>query len=178
MTTKETNPKDSCGIMKVPASTVPRPVIHEVGLAMLEGARKYARHNYRVTGVRASVYYDAAHRHLDDWWEGVDIDPDSGLSHVTKAIASLVVLRDAMMNDKFIDDRPPPCKPGWLARLNALAAEIIKRHPDPKEACVAVRPRIECRTCKHDVVLYAAHCHESGCAGNPDYPGWEMKYAR
>ena len=137
MTLKSTNPKDSVGVRKVPASTIPAPVALEIGLAMLEGARKYGRSNYRVSGAMASVYYDACRRHMDDWWEGTDIDSDSGLSHVTKAIASLVVLRDAMMNDMLTDDRPPPSKEGWLARLNALAAEIIDRYPDPKPAFLA-----------------------------------------
>ena len=65
MDTKPTNPKDAIGIKKVPFSTVPARVIAEIGLAMLEGAAKYGRHNYRVSGVRASVYYDAAMRHIN-----------------------------------------------------------------------------------------------------------------
>lgn len=85
-------------------------VMAEVGVAMLEGARKYGRHNYRVAGVRASVYVDAAFGHIAQWWEGEDIDSDSGLSHVTKAIASLVVIRDAMIQGKLNDDRPPVAK--------------------------------------------------------------------
>ena len=61
---KETNPKDAVGIKKAPMSTVSAAVIAELGLAMMEGARKYGRHNYRVSGIRMSVYYDAALRHL------------------------------------------------------------------------------------------------------------------
>lgn len=137
-TCKETNPKDAVGVRKVPMSTVPAPVIAEVGLALLEGARKYGRHNWRVTGVRASVYYDATvSRHLAQWWEGEDLDADSGLSHVTKAIASLVVLRDAMIQGKLIDDRPPPSPAGWLSRLNEVAAEIVDRIPEPVPAFTA-----------------------------------------
>jgi len=130
---KDTNPKDAVGIRKVPFSTVPAHVTAEVGLAMLEGARKYGRHNYRVAGVRASVYYDAAMRHLTDWWEGVDIDPGSGLSHITKAIAGLYVLRDAMMNSMWEDDRPPSvADPNWVDRMNGQAGEMIDRYPDSK----------------------------------------------
>ncbi len=129
---KPTNPKDSVGVKKVPFSTVPMPVIAEVGLAMLEGARKYGRHNYRDGGVLASVYFDAALRHLTAWWEGEDLDPESGLSHITKAIASLVVLRDAMRQGVLVDDRPPACSAGWVERLNAKAAEIVERYPDAK----------------------------------------------
>ena len=127
---KETNPKDSVGIKKVPFSTVPSEVVAEIGLAMLEGARKYGRHNYRIAGVRSSVYYDALFRHITAWWEGEDIDPDSGLNHVIKALSTLTVLRDAMINDKLTDDRPPSLKAGWVTELNKKAAEIIDKHPD------------------------------------------------
>jgi len=129
-TKKDTNPKDLVGIKKVPLSCISSPVALEVGLAMLEGARKYGRHNYRVSGVAASVYYDATMRHLMQWWEGEDTDPDSGISHVTKAISSLFVLRDAMINDMLEDDRPPAVKSGWLTELNKKAAEVVEKYPD------------------------------------------------
>lgn len=134
MNPKDTNPKDSVGIKKVPMSTVPAAVMAEVGLAMLEGALKYGRHNYRASGVRASVYYDATLRHLFAWWEGQDLDPDSGLSHVTKAIACLVVLRDSMRQGMLTDDRPPGSDVSFIAELNAIAARLIESYPQPKEA--------------------------------------------
>ena len=133
--TKDTNPKDAVGIAKVPMSTVPATVMLEVGLAMMEGARKYGRHNYRSAGVRASVYYDAAMRHLMEWYEGVDIDADSGLSHITKAIATLVVLRDGMIAGNWMDDRPPvvpTMKSGYIRLLNAEAKKIIEKYPEGK----------------------------------------------
>jgi hypothetical protein len=130
MSLKSTNPKDAVGVRKVSFSTVPCTVIAEVGLAMLEGARKYGRHNYRSAGVRASVYYDAVLRHLTQWWEGEDIDPDSGLSHITKALAGLTVLRDTMINDMWTDDRPPRAKPGWMIELNRAAGVIIDIYPE------------------------------------------------
>jgi hypothetical protein len=128
---KPTNPKDAIGVRKVPMSVVPSGVLMETALGMLEGASKYGRHNYRAMGVRASVYYDAAMGHMMDWWEGEDIDPDSGLSHVTKAICSLVVLRDAMLQGKFTDDRPPRSKV-FKRNLNDKAAEILDKHADKK----------------------------------------------
>lgn len=126
---KATNPKDAIGISKAPMSTVPAAVLAEVGVAMLEGACKYGRSNFRIAGVRASVYYDATMRHLMAWWEGEDTDPDSGMSHITKAITSLVVLRDAMIQDMCTDDRPPRSAE-FYARLNTLAAEVLARHAD------------------------------------------------
>lgn len=133
MNTKPTNPKDAVGIKKVPFSVIPWCVIGELGLALMEGALKYGRHNYRETGVRASVYFDATLRHLGSWWEGEDLDPDSGLSHVTKAIASLTVLRDSMMQDNWTDDRPPKTL-GWVANQNEHATQLLEKYPNPVPA--------------------------------------------
>lgn len=131
MSKKDTNPKDALGIRKAPVSTLPMQVVFETGLAMLEGARKYGRHNYRSVGVRGSVYFDACIRHLSQWWEGQDIDPDSGLSHVTKAIACLFVLRDSMIAENWVDDRPPQhSKKLDLEKINNHVAEIIDKYPD------------------------------------------------
>jgi hypothetical protein len=131
MDSKQTNPKDSIGIRKVPMHVVSMPVVMEMALGMAEGGRKYGSHNYRVAGVRASVYYDAAMRHLMDWWEGTDIDPDSGISHISKAMSALHVLRDAMMNEMWEDDRPPKFKDEeWIKKMNAKMGEIIDKYPD------------------------------------------------
>ena len=132
----QVNPKDAVGVAKWRQyCAVPATVIWEVGLALLEGARKYGRHNYRVAPVRSSAYVDAAKGHIDCYWEGEDIDPDSGLCHVTKAIASLVVLRDAMINDMVVDDRPPKAKDLSAHReyLQATVDEIFRRYPNSVE---------------------------------------------
>lgn len=126
---KDTNPKDAIGIRKAPLSTVPGNVIAEIGVAMLEGASKYGRHNYRAAGVRASVYYDAAMRHLIAWWEGEDIDPDSGMSHITKLLACMTVLKDAMHQEMWEDDRPPRSKP-FYGHLNLNSSYILDKYKD------------------------------------------------
>lgn len=131
MTDIKVNPKDAIGIRKAPMSTIPMNVVAEVGVAMLEGACKYGRHNYRAAGVRASVYFDAVvSRHLTDWWEGQDVDPESNLNHITKAIAGLVVLRDSMIRGNWIDDRPPASDHAYRANLNAIAENIISKYAD------------------------------------------------
>ena len=138
MTEKPTNPKDSVGIRKGGTSMIPLGVIYELGLALLEGARKYGRHNWRKVGVRYSVYVDAAKRHIDEFWEGQDMDRDNPDVHnLTKAIACLTVLRDSMMFGNAVDDRPPPLKEGWLQRIHTAACNIIDRTPDPKPAVLA-----------------------------------------
>jgi hypothetical protein len=137
-TAKPSNPKDVLGILKVPFSTVSSAVTAEIGVGMFEGARKYGRHNYRVIGVRASVYYDATMRHLTAWFEGEDIDPASGISHIGKALASLVVLRDAMFMKNFVDDRPPPLPSGWQEDMNEKIKEITARMPNAVPPYTAV----------------------------------------
>lgn len=127
---KPTNPKDVVGIRKAPMSTVPAAVMAEVGVAMMEGALKYGRHNFRQAGVRASVYYDALMRHMFSWWEmGEDLDPDSQLSHITKAITGLMVLRDSMISGNWEDDRPPSM-PEFYVNLNAKASALLDRYAD------------------------------------------------
>lgn len=130
---KESNPKDAIGIKKVSVSTVPQTVLAEVAVGMMEGSRKYGRHNYRDIGVRTSVYYDATLRHLMAFWEGEDIDPYSGLSHVTKAITSLVVLRDAMINNKCVDDRPPRIPSEFWIDLQKKVDDLFERYPESVE---------------------------------------------
>ena len=150
LTSKDTNPKDAVGIAKVPLSVVSAPVLMEIGLGMMEGARKYRRHNYRIAGVRASVYYDAAMRHLMGWWEGEDIDPDSGLSHVSKALACLTVLRDSMILGNWKDDRPPRHKIGWIAEYNKKAKEIIEKYPEGLEPYTEIEEQKKKKEQEHE----------------------------
>lgn len=126
--TKPTNPKDACGVKKVPLNGMPAPVLMECGLVKLHGDLKYGRYNWREAGVRYSVYYDACMRHLMAWWEGEDLDPDSDLPHLTHAMTGLAVLRDAIMKDMAEDDRPPMTDAGWIAQMNEVAAEMIEKH--------------------------------------------------
>ena len=133
LTKRDINPKDAIGSKKVPMSVVSAPVMMEIALAMMEGARKYGAHNYRVAGVRASVYYDACMRHLMAWHEGENIDIDSGLSHISKALGCLTVLRDSMILGNWKDDRPVKHKDGWVQDANRKAKEIIDKYPKSLE---------------------------------------------
>lgn len=134
--TKDTNPKDAVAVAHLKFSTIPWRVMSGVALALSEGAWKYGRHNYRVAGVKASVYFDACLDHLFAWFEGEDIDPDSGRHHIDKAIAGLFVLRDCMLGGKVDDDRPPAVAPGWIAEgheaTKALLERMREKYPTPK----------------------------------------------
>lgn len=100
------NPKEAIGQAKPSLHHVPPRVLLEVAQAMMEGSKKYGIYNYRKAGVSYSTYYSSTFRHLIAWFEGEDIDPDSGISHITKAISGLIVLRDSMLEGNATDDRP------------------------------------------------------------------------
>ena len=138
MNAKDTNPKDAISIKKPRLYTnVPANVLREVSVGMMEGSMKYGRHNYRIVGVRTSVYVDATMGHILDFWEGETTDPDSGLHHITKAIASLIVLRDAQMRNMCEDDRPPTSDvKGDRARLQVVVDNLFTKYPNPKPAYV------------------------------------------
>ena len=108
-------------------SGMPMNVLMEAGLVKLHGDLKYGRFNWREAGVRGSVYYDAALRHLAAWYEGEDIDPDSGIHHIAHAICGLSVLRDSIIRDNWTDDRPPPSDTGWINEFNKQAAKMIDK---------------------------------------------------
>lgn len=136
LTLKATNPKDGIGIRKPRCFHVlSGHVERAVSIAMMEGAMKYGSHNYRVAGVRASVYYDATKEHLESWWEGETIDPDSGLPHVIKAIASLYVLADAIIQGKCEDDRPPNFVnlQEYKADLQRVVNGLFEKYPNPEK---------------------------------------------
>jgi hypothetical protein len=132
---KDTNPKDAIGTRKVAWSCIPTQVIGLLGCAMTEGSVGYGRHNYRAAGVRASVYFDANFRHLGAFWEGQDIDPKSGLHHVIKAIASLTVLMDSILQGNWVDDRPPKAaNQKWVEDRTADTCRLIDACKEPKPA--------------------------------------------
>lgn len=128
-----TDPKQEAGLCKIPFAALPIAVLAEDAVAHGEGALKYGRHNWRHGEVLASTYFAAALRHLFAWFEGEDIDPDSGLSHLTKARSALGVLRDAQIHGTAIDDRPPASPPGLMANLNQASGEMVARVSALKE---------------------------------------------
>lgn len=136
--TKDTNPKDAlAGFKPRWFSFIPLRVLIGVGKAMFEGGWKYGKHNYRESGVRASVYLDATVcGHLMPFMEGQDFD-ENGMHHLDKAIASLMVLRDAQLGSNWIDDRPLAAA-GFdeqvereTAHFQTMKAELKAKFGDP-----------------------------------------------
>lgn len=133
---KETNPKDAIGSAKLHVGLVPDTLVVFAAMAFTEGAAKYGRFNWRVAGVRASIYHDALRRHLAKWWNGEDCDPETGVPHLASVVACAAILIDAGALDKLTDDRPPPAPLGLEITLAEAVAgkvkELFAEH-DPKQ---------------------------------------------
>lgn len=137
---KPTNPKDIIGTDKVPLHLWPETATILGSLGLLDGALKYGRSNYRAVGVKASIYYDAARRHMNAWFEGEDMDPDSKLPHLAHALASLAIIVDAEAAGKLNDDRMiAGGYRGLLDRMTAHVKRLRTQHADkaPKHYTIA-----------------------------------------
>lgn len=125
--TKDTNPKDAIGVTKVPLHLVPETMRAYASVAFLEGALKYGTANWRVAGVRSSIYYAALQRHLSRWWNGEECEQirdeetgevTEGVPHLASALACIGIILDSREVGKLTDDRPPS------ANLSALLARL------------------------------------------------------
>jgi hypothetical protein len=131
--TKDTNPKQAFGDAKVPTHVIPKPALYWQALAHANGALKYGAHNWRVSGVKATTYLNAAKRHLDAFEEGQLVDPESGVPHLAHVCACMNILMDAMMCGKLTDDRPVAAKEDWLENITAVWQMLREKFPDPAE---------------------------------------------
>ena len=121
------NPKTAIGVTKVPLHLVPPSAKHYLALALADGARKYGPYNWRDHAISVSVYKAAAERHLDAFWDGENVAPDSGIHHIAHAMACCALLLDAFTLGKLNDDRPA------LGASPRLQAEYAKPMPFPME---------------------------------------------
>lgn len=137
---KPSNPKDMIGSGKLPIHLWPNTATAMGCIGFLNGMLKYGRSNFRIHGIRASIYYDAAKRHLDAWFEGEETDPDDGVPHLAAALACIAIIVDAQAAGKFNDDRA--VAGGYRAlveRLTPQVAYLKKLHAakEPKHYTIA-----------------------------------------
>ncbi|WP_019919080.1 dATP/dGTP diphosphohydrolase domain-containing protein [Methyloversatilis discipulorum] len=128
--TKPTNPKDAIGTNKLPLHLWPTTATALGCVAFAEGMLKYGRTNWRDAGVRASIYVDAAKRHLDAWFEGEEVAPDSGVPHLANALACIAIIVDAKAAGKLHDDRAYNGS-GYRAlveQLTPIVAQLREQH--------------------------------------------------
>lgn len=128
--TKETNPKDAAATTRIDLSLFPASARAYGALAMVEGDLKYGGYNYREAGVQASVYYAAASRHLDKYFNGEWADPKTNVPHLASALACIAVLIDGYEQGNINDDRPPTQNTELYDRMEkhvALLQQIFPR---------------------------------------------------
>lgn len=130
---KDSNPKEIYGNQKLPLDVVPGTMEQYCSLALLEGALKYGRYNWRLKGVRVSTYISAAKRHLDKYIEGQWADPKSKVPHLANALACITIILDAGLMGSLIDDRPPslPDHDRWIDNQSEIVQhlqELFKDH--------------------------------------------------
>lgn len=121
--TKPTNPKDAIGSNKLPMHLVPDTMTAVASLAFLEGALKYGKFNWRVAGVRMSVYLDAIERHLSKFRNGENADPTTGVPHLASVLACIGIVLDADLCGKLTDDRAPYAPMGQL--IDQMAENVV-----------------------------------------------------
>lgn len=69
------------------------------------GAAKYADRNWEA-GYPWSWSYDALQRHLNAFWDGEELDPESGLPHLAHAGFHILALLTYTRTNRAKDDRP------------------------------------------------------------------------
>jgi hypothetical protein len=113
------NPKDRIGRAKVSITSIPGVAMLHEARAMMNGRMRYGPFNWREHTVGATVYVDAAYRHLMCWYEREEEADDSHVHHLGHARACLGILLDAQAHSNLIDDRPYN-KGEFLALLKEL----------------------------------------------------------
>ena len=83
---------------------IPPNTLLEVGAVFSFGALKYADRNWE-KGFTNGRLAGAALRHITQWQAGENLDPESGYSHLTHAICSLMMLSELSKCPNFQDDR-------------------------------------------------------------------------
>lgn len=128
---KPSNPKEAIGSNKLPLHLWPQTATVYGCLGLLDGMLKYGRSNFRAVGVRASTYKDAIDRHLGAWFEGEDIDPDSGLPHLSHVLACVAIIIESQTKGNMTDDRMVPTRYRELvSSMTSHVARLKELHKD------------------------------------------------
>lgn len=169
-TTKQSNPKDIIGSRKLDLGCVPYTLLVCAARALWEGVVKYGRFNWRICGIRASIYHAALLRHVAKWWNGQNCDKLTRVHHLDNAIACLAILRDAELYGCMTDDRPPCPDPDAMAMLIDEGEETVAHlgelfaDKNPRQYTIADTPRRAPRTIDRLEVRCDAPQVLSGCA--------------
>jgi len=74
--------------------------IRSVIKVLMFGAEKYSKDNWKHVDGWRDKYWDAAMRHLTDWYEGEELDPETGESHLTHALCCIIFMHANTEDEK------------------------------------------------------------------------------
>jgi hypothetical protein len=95
---------DQDPILKPMIGLVPLRAVWEIAKVMTFGAKKYNAFNWK-GGIKYMRLINAALRHIIQFSEGEDIDPESGLHHLAHAGCCITMLLEMTMDRPDLDDR-------------------------------------------------------------------------
>ena len=73
-------------------SLLPKGVVNSVVEVLEFGAKKYSADNWQEVDNAKERYYNAAMRHIDLWWNGEKLDPETNVHHLAHAATNLFFL--------------------------------------------------------------------------------------
>lgn len=83
---------------------IPLEAMWQMGAAFTYGQKKYGKNNYR-NGMSVSRQLAASVRHIYQHLSGETFDPESGVTHLGHALASIAMACYTMANKPELDDR-------------------------------------------------------------------------
>lgn len=86
---------------------IPSNALIEAARVFAFGASKYGENNWRrdISKYGWTRHYGSIQRHLTAWADGEDIDPESGLSHLSHAMTQMMILLQVVKDAPQCDNR-------------------------------------------------------------------------
>lgn len=134
---------DKFDAKKADLSLIPAVAEEAVARAMMYGEKKYGRYNY-CKGHEASQLIAAAKRHLSNWMEGEENDPESGVSHLGHAMANCLMILHQQQLGTLRDNRHATTQKAQVIRMEP---QVVSKEPQ-------IAHMVDERTGRVDVVPY------------------------
>ena len=109
---------------KLAYDLIPPEALHALATVLTYGAKKYAPRNWE-RGLKFRRIFAALQRHLWAWQGGEDIDPESGIEHLSHALCNLSFLVAYTAQDRYeLDDRPSHGNATSTEEMEAYSAAL------------------------------------------------------
>jgi hypothetical protein len=145
------NPKKAFGAVKPCASYAPMNVMLGVFRVFELGAKKYGRKNWRKQHVDVSTYYNAAQRHLIEFFEQrIDADSESQQSPLAHVIACCMIILDGIERGEIRDDRG--LTEVLTGKMAESAEERLRKNIDYAGGDVPIEAQPQVKVCTDDPI--------------------------